>query len=595
MANKFRNFLESAFRIRIQPNHGKENDLSITRPGNGLVDMFEELEGSRIIDTSDLDHFRTLAEDRNMQYRAYDEMKEDSIISAALELYADDATQYNQDGKIIWAESEDPEISAFANRLLNILDLDKNAWTHIYSLCLYGDLYLETFRDEDLFSGDKVEDEIANTGSVEVKKLKNGYKMQEYVEAYPNPAEMFDITSHGKTVGFLKVPDLEPNGADNQYFSVNSIDSSETLYDQRKFVHISLNQDVTRFPEKVEISFQSDTDKDAKAEVTTKVFSVSRGKSILHDVYKIYQELKLLEDSMLLNRVTRSSIIRLLQLEVGDMPKSQVSLQLKRLKNLIEQKNMTDKNQGAFYSQAAPGPMDNVVYTTTRNGKGTISMNNIGGDVDVKSISDVDYFSNKLYGGLKIPKQFLGQDIDGGLGNGTSLTKIDSRYARTIKRIQNAYIQGIMTLINLYAIDKNLDNYVNNFTIKMTSPATVEDSERDEQMSSKMQLISDFIDLLGDSYSIDTKKEIFEYMVSTYIGDSTISEKLKDDKPEPEEPTESEGDFGESSGSSDFSSDVDVNIDSGFEEPEELETTGPEEFGSTEEQEEDFGDFENEF
>lgn len=595
MANKFRNFLESAFRIRIQPNHGKENDLSITRPGNGLVDMFEELEGSRIIDTSDLDHFRTLAEDRNMQYRAYDEMKEDSIISAALELYADDATQYNQDGKIIWAESEDPEISAFANRLLDILDLDKNAWTHIYSLCLYGDLYLETFRDEDLFSGDKVEDEVANTGSVEVKKLKNGYKMQEYVEAYPNPAEMFDITSHGKTVGFLKVPDLEPNGADNQYFSVNNVDSSETLYDQRKFVHVSLNQDVTRFPEKVEISFQGDTDKDAKAEVTTKVFSVSRGKSILHDVYKIYQELKLLEDSMLLNRVTRSSIIRLLQLEVGDMPKSQVSLQLKRLKNLIEQKNMTDKNQGTFYSQAAPGPMDNVVYTTTRNGKGTISMNNIGGDVDVKSISDVDYFSNKLYGGLKIPKQFLGQDIDGGLGNGASLTKIDSRYARTIKRIQNAYIQGIITLINLYAIDKNLDNYVNNFTIKMTSPATVEDSERDEQMSSKMQLISDFIDLLGDSYSIETKKEIFEYMVSTYIGDSTISEKLKDDKPEPEEPEESEGDFGESSGSTDFSSDVDVNIDSGFEEPEELETTGPEEFGSTEEQEEDFGDFENEF
>ena len=595
MANKFKNFLESAFRIRIQPNHGKENDLSITRPGNGLVDMFEELEGSRIIDTSDLDHFRTLAEDRNMQYRAYDEMKEDSIISAALELYADDATQYNQDGKIIWAESEDPEISAFANRLLDILDLDKNAWTHIYSLCLYGDLYLETFRDEDLFSGDKVEDEVANTGSVEVRKLKNGYKMQEYVEAYPNPAEMFDITSHGKTVGFLKVPDLEPNGADNQYFSVNNVDSSETLYDQRKFVHVSLNQDVTRFPEKVEISFQGDTDKDAKAEVTTKVFSVSRGKSILHDVYKIYQELKLLEDSMLLNRVTRSSIIRLLQLEVGDMPKSQVSLQLKRLKNLIEQKNMTDKNQGTFYSQAAPGPMDNVVYTTTRNGKGTISMNNIGGDVDVKSISDVDYFSNKLYGGLKIPKQFLGQDIDGGLGNGTSLTKIDSRYARTIKRIQNAYIQGIITLINLYAIDKNLDNYVNSFTIKMTSPATVEDSERDEQMSSKMQLISDFIDLLGDSYSIETKKEIFEYMVSTYIGDSTISEKLKDDKPESEEPEESEGDFGESSGSTDFSSDVDVNIDSGFEEPEELETTGPEEFGSTEEQEEDFGDFENEF
>lgn len=582
----------SKAKIRIVPNPGKENDIPISRPGTSLVDILEEIDSSHIVDLSQLNEFRTISADRENQYKAYDEMKEDSVISAALELYTDDATQYNQDGKIIWAESEDTDIAKFANRLIEILDLDKNAWTHIYTLCLYGDLYLETYRDENLYSSEEEDVSNSKSGTVDVVKIKNGYKMQEYVEAYPNPAELFDLTLHGKTVGFVKIP--QDLSSDDNHFTAHTTLENQEIHDPRKFVHISLNQDVTRFPEEISISTSSED-----GQLKVKTYGISRGKSILHDVYKTYQELSMLEDSLLLNRVTRSSIIRLLQIEVGDMSKPKVNQVLKRIKSMMEQKNMTDKGTGQFNSMAAPGPIDNIIYTTTRNGKGTINMSNVGGDVDVKSISDIDHFRNKLFGGLKIPKQFLGQDIDGGLGNGTSLTKIDSRYARTIKRIQNAYIQGITTLINLYALDKDKEDYVNEFTIKMTSPATVEDSERDEQMSSKMSLISDFIDLMGEAYSDETKKEVFEYMISTYIGDSEITERLKKDKPEPEELPDEDSEFGSAEGGDiggdDFESDVGFESPDDFDTGEGFEDTGTEEFGSTPEQEEDFGDFDEEF
>jgi len=601
--------------MRIKPIPDKEDQLPVSRKGKGIVDLLGELiDSGTLADLSQLSTFRNIATDRESLYQVYDEMRNDSVIASALEMYADDATQYNRDGSVIWADSQDPNIAAFANRLIDVLDINKNAWSHIYSLVTYGDVYLETFTDDPLDNEDLENDPLFHQALINLKPKNVGYKMQEYIEMHANPAEIFDLVKRGKTVGFVKSPMPDKVETNNYSFKssyvMNNVNSNtEIVYDPRKFIHISIGNDINRYPESVSINFNidpsmfnkdKDKDKDKRdprvndgtnvrnnngvirtssgsggtgSGVTTKTYSVKRGQSILQDIYTTYQIVSLMEDAILLNRVTRSSIIRLLQVEVGDMTKSQVNTVLKRLKQMIEQRNMMDKPNGRFKSQASPGPIDNIIYIPTRNGKGVVSMSNIGGDVNVKDLADLDYFANKLYAGLKIPKSFLGQDIEGGLSAGSSLTKLDARYARTIKRIQNAYIQGITLLINLFALDKGLDDYVNKFDIKMVSPATTEDTERDENMATKMDLISSFIELLGEAYTEETKREVFEYFVSTWLSDSNITEILANDKPEEEAPegdTEGEdgGGFGETepiSGGSDIDMDMDFGgDDSGF-------------------------------
>lgn len=148
--NSFRAIMEKTFGIRIKPRLSDYNNLSIASPNNTLGDTLEDLQGTNLVDISQLDSFRTLSSDRENQYRIYDEMATDSIIASALEMYADDATQYNSKGQVIWAESEDSDVSAFANRLIDVLNLNKNAWSHIYSMVKYGDLYLEIFRDDEI-------------------------------------------------------------------------------------------------------------------------------------------------------------------------------------------------------------------------------------------------------------------------------------------------------------------------------------------------------------------------------------------------------------------------------------------------------------
>lgn len=77
-------------------------------------------------------------------------MSEDPIISAILETYAEDATETNDSGQIVWCESEDPEIVKYVMYLLDTMNVDKNAYKWVYTLCKYGDLYIRLFRTSDI-------------------------------------------------------------------------------------------------------------------------------------------------------------------------------------------------------------------------------------------------------------------------------------------------------------------------------------------------------------------------------------------------------------------------------------------------------------
>ena len=105
----------------------------------------------------------------------------------------------------------------------------------------------------------------------------------------------------------------------------------------------------------------------------------------------------------MLNRLTKSAIVRLLQVEVGDMPKEKVQLQLQKVKQLIEQKTAI-KESKAMSEYTDPGPIENNIYVPTHNGIGALTTSQIGGDVDVKSLADLDYFKNKYFGA---PNRYL--------------------------------------------------------------------------------------------------------------------------------------------------------------------------------------------
>lgn len=520
-----RQFFEDAFRIKAKPLPPIDANLPIAQEKQDITykQLMQGGSGS-LFDAEAISKFRTLSTNRQERYQEFENLLSDATISAAIEMYADDSTQYNyRSGKVIWAESDDVDIQKAANRLIDVLRINEKAWTHIYALCTYGDVYLRLYRNGDMSDYAQMYDSAKNGQSVVRVKPKDGSrKIEEYIEYVDDPSTMYDLQERDKTCGFIRVMgsesgDSSPAGTYMSMFSHAVNVSDVDLYDATSFVHICLAGNIDRHPELMTV-------KNTNGSVS--VYKVKTGKSILADAYPASQTVALLEDSMLLNRLTKSALIRILQIEVGNMPKAEAESVLRRVKNLIEQKIALNKQNGVVASYNSPGPMENVIYVPTKEGKGQITPTNLGGDVNVKDIVDVDYFNNKKLSALKIPKQYLNYDAPEGLGNGTSLTKLSSRYAHTVMRIQNAYISGITTLLNILFADKGLD-YINKFTIKMVSPSTLEDTERDEQIQTRLDQASSILQLMQDLVDERGIKEVLEWLLSDYLSLSDIAEIVK--------------------------------------------------------------------
>ena len=504
--------------VRIKKNNDDENNLYFNIDKN--VDTIRD-SNDDLLNMNEINKFRLLKSNRNEKFNSFDLMSQDSRVASILNMYADDCTQYNQSSKIIWAESSDQNCADFVNRLIDNLQLNKHAWSHIYSLCKYGDLYLELFYDEE---------NINNTNGTNNYFRPNGSTIEERIEMVRNPGSMFDLISHGKTSFYVKVNSNEENyeaiSRGMQMYQNSSKPEDNCLYPPDKFIHISLNDAFNRFTNKY-ILQNTETGKDEE-------FDIKEGTSILANAYKTWSELNLLEDSVLLNRLSKSAIIRLIQIEVGNTEGEDVQEVLKSLRDKISRSRYFDKTTGDFKNQANPGPLENIIYHATHKGNGAITHSTIGGDVNVKDLADVDYFLEKFAQSFPIPVAYLKQKNDdgGGLSAGTSLTKFDAKYGRTLKRIQSAYISGIIDLINVYAYKKGLSDYMNMFTIKMVSPSAVEDNERDEKLKNHTDMIRDIMQVINDqdeAYNPQTKKKMIAYLAQTLLQDQGLTDILQED------------------------------------------------------------------
>lgn len=485
-----------------------------------LVDNIIEAGLNSQLDVASLERFTTISNSRDQVYQLIDTMCQDSVVSSIVRTYAEDVCESADNGHIIWCEASDPNISKFVNYLLNVMNVDKQIFGWAYCLIKYGDVYLRLFRESDyddsLFKKSNVDkangsrvlnenlEDLDESVRLNIHTSTDSYSY--YVEMVSDPGTMFELTKYGQTYGYIEVPNYSLN-VDNtaiiggttgmsqlNTFNYNYKTGDVNVYQADDFVHACLEDNVTRFPETVTL-FNADVN-DPNA--TSHDYRVKRGKSLLFDSYKIWREKALLESAVLLSRITKSGIVRKVAVEVGDMPKEQVQLTLRRVKELFEQKSAYNTNQG-YAEYNSPGAVENFIYYATHNGQGAISVESVGGDFDPKQLTDLDWWNNKFYSSFGIPKQYFGWTDDGaGFNGGSALTILSSVYAKGVKRIQNMLIQMITDAINLILLNKGCKSYLNNFILKMRAPVTSEEISYREAFTNRVQAISNVNGLFTD-------------------------------------------------------------------------------------------------
>lgn len=577
---------DALYNKNIVPTAVPEQQIGIDLHNSVIENIIGSVETSQF-DVNALNSFTTVSRSRNELYETLDYMTEDSILSSVLETYAEDATETNDQGQIMWVESSDSGAAKFVAYLLDSLNVDKNIYKWVHSLCKYGDVYLRLYRESDYEENifDKVKKSKGENVSVDVDQedntlnedLKIRYyskkdKYVHYLEMADNPAQVFELTRFGKTAAYIKTDVRANNNATNNLnvstflnrYSFNANDVE--LFPPTEWVHASLEDNSSRTPEEVQL-FVDDEDNAIN-------YKVKRGQSLFYSTYKVWRQLMLLENSVLLNRVTQSSIVRVIGVEVGDMPKESVQPHLANIKHLIEQKAALDVGK-SISEYTNPGPVINNIYIPTRNGQGNLTPSQIGGEVKIGELDDLKYYQDKMFGNLRVPKQYFGVvDDAAGFSGGESLSIISSRYAKMIKRIQNTIIQAITDAINLILIDTGNTDYINNFQLRMQSPTTQEEKDRRENISSKVGLVSEVMNTMSDIESIPTKLKILKSLLSNSITDTEVIalieeeiERLENEEAEmlpPPDDTSSDGlnDIMPDFGGGDFSDSSDIEVGS---------------------------------
>ena len=578
-----------------------------------IIDASEQ----RILDVSAFTNFDQASRSRDQVYDLMDTMCQDSTISAVLEAYTEDSVERNDMGQIVWADSSDSDIGKYINYLLDAMRVDKNVYKWAQSLCKYGDLYLRIYRESEYDDGlfDRPEQDkskklneemdLSNPDidtpqekleeQVNLKAYSKHDRLIPYLEMQANPASTFELTKFGKTYAYIKThtpvssstnSGSSWNGPVNNMFGYKydfnrgDID----VYAATEFVHGCLEDDSSRTPEEVTITLNSEKN------IT---YQVRRGTPLFYNAFKVWRELLLLKNSVLLNRVTRSSLVRAIQVEIGDMPKEQVQPHLQGIKRLFEQSQALVAGS-SMNEYTNPGPIENNIYIPTRNGKGAISLQQVGGDVNVGQLADLDYYTDVLFGALGVPKAFFAHTDDStGFNGGESLAQISSRYAKRIKRIQDTIIQTLTDAINIILLDRNLGNYINKFTLKMQPPTTSEEVAKRETMANRVQLTSDIMSNLEDVEDPIAKLKILKSLFSEYLNNTEVVEILQqeidkmeaevEDKEEETDNTKTEAEedlFGSNSKQADVQPEVSsldsvidsIGTETTAEEPEEVST-----------------------
>lgn len=422
-----------------------------------LARMLGEDEGKN----SRTDQFLTaLRADMNLNetFIENEEMSRDSVIGSAMEIIADDSCQRDErSGLIVNIESEDAQLEKFLEDfLLNNVKVDDRIWTWTYEVVKHGDFKL---RRREYYAGSD----------------KTGIK-NVYYEDVLNPYLVSRIEYMGNVIGYEDEDidsDYDVVTSDPSYGTGTTAVGGQAKFERAdEFVHFMSSKLSKRIKVRINVK-----DKDDKLETITCYKVV--GTSIVDNVRYIYRIINMLDNMLVLSRLARSTQYNLVKVEVGNASSGKTQQILMDVRRRIEGSTKLRKGVG-IQSDPSPIPINSNVYLPTREGRGDVTIDPVGDNVDVRAIVDIDYFRDKEFAALKIPKQYLGfEESLSTLGN-NSLARMDIRYARSVQRVQNILNNGVRELCNNYLRYRGRNSDVNKFKVVMRPISTAESVERIE-------------------------------------------------------------------------------------------------------------------
>lgn len=402
---------------------GSKRNQNIDYAGSESIDkIFDEMTATNLGYDGDsgavVNNLRSFFTTRDYLIKEYDNLDpSDSIISAALDQYADSViniTTTDEEGnrpyKYVSGSESDRDI---IEEVFTTSKVNKDLWVWARHLCKYGEAFLVINKIDGVLS------------------IKLEINSRKYMKIRLNNKTAIFDTEH------LCFVDTDPSNLEEEPGEARKKYATLMKVEDIRVIHLNLSSR-TDACKKIEIKLNS-----------LKVIEVEHlcGTSILDPVLVVTRILRLIEDTLMMTRIEKSKITRLYEIEVGNMDDKSAKKLVDTLRKLMsgrEALSTVSKN----YEKSSVSKILNEIIVPVKNGVGSVKIEDVNSVFDAGDMKDLDYFQIKLYAGLKIPKVYLGyeEDTPSSLG-GNPLTKVESRYGKSVRRITSAVEEGLNSLV----------------------------------------------------------------------------------------------------------------------------------------------------
>jgi len=216
------------------------------------------------------------------------------------------------------------------------------------------------------------------------------------------------------------------------------------------------------------------------------------GKAMIEPARRVWKQLSLMEDAMLIHRIMRAPERRIFKIDVGAIPPNEVDAYMEKLISKVKKVPFIDERTGDYNLRFNLNNMTEDIYLPTRGGDSGTEIDTLAG-MEWTGIEDLDYIKHKMMAALKIPKAFLGYEE--GLSGKAILASEDVRFARTIQRIQRIIVSELskIAIIHLYAQGYRDESLVD-FELELTNPSTIFEREKVEIWGEKVSVAADMLE-----------------------------------------------------------------------------------------------------
>jgi hypothetical protein len=424
---------------------------------NSLLDRFSRLYiyNNKNIFNPNL-NYQTL---RIQLYSDYEAMDTDPLIASTLDILADESTLKSAMGEVLSIKSSDENIQrVLYNLYYDVLNIEFNLWSWVRNMCKYGDFFLK----------------------LEISEKFGVYNVIPYTVYHMVRHEGMDKEDPTK-VTFSIDPDGLASSADPNYIPNNS--KQVIVLDNYEVAHFRLISDTNYLP---------------------------YGRSYIEPARKIYKQLTLMEDAMLIHRIMRAPEKRMFYINVGAIPPNEVEQFMQKTINNIKKTPYVDPQTGQYNLKFNMQNMMEDFYLPVRGGDTSTRIETTKG-LDYDGTNDIEYLRDKMFAALKVPKAYFGFEKD--LTGKATLAAEDIRFARTVERLQRI-VESELTkigLVHLYSQGFDKESLVN-FEIKLTTPSIIYEQEKVALWKEKVDLATQMqaTKLFSSDYIYDMLFDISE-------------------------------------------------------------------------------------